>query len=71
MLRAIMNWWRGYSKADMKSVTERLSSKIRAPLVFMSQIQKEGLLELYAICERQSEADQGKLEAFKQCEATC
>ena len=25
MLRAIINWWRGYSKADMERVKERLS----------------------------------------------
>jgi hypothetical protein len=25
MLRAIINWWRGYSKADIDSVKERLS----------------------------------------------
>jgi NADPH-dependent curcumin reductase CurA len=25
MLQAIVNWWRGYSRADMESVKERLS----------------------------------------------
>jgi len=67
------NWWREYSKADMKSVTESFHTQtILAASIFMSQIQKEGLFELYAICERKSaQADPGKLEAFKQCEATC
>jgi hypothetical protein len=52
MFRAIINWWSGYAKADVKSATERFHTQtILAASKIMAQIQKEGHFQLYAICE--------------------
>ena len=64
MLQAIINWWRGYSKADMESVKERLSypNNSGSISIHVTNPERRALRDLIA---QSAQAERSKLEAFK------
>lgn len=46
MLQALINWWRGYSRADMESVKQRLSYLNNSGGIYVTKPERRALRAL-------------------------
>jgi hypothetical protein len=60
MLEALINWWRGYSDADMENVKARLSES-ESEGIYVTGPERLALRDLCALLDAENRKDGGNL----------